>query len=874
MKNLFFAAFYVLLFFGSAIIHSQSTQTYSDTGTVTLISVGDNYNLLVFEGEAGEPSQAIGKLLKKGKLELPNMKRGTYLDFKAYDTNDNVRTEPIYLWNVDNQNYFVYAQSTTHALEDAQALGINIYGINLVTLNPRDIASGKQKGQIFQKMESASVDFTSVEGAAGNYIKEGFDYNPLEKGLGSSGQKMRYKSESVKDAWSVNVDLSGSVPVKGARVDAGVGIGYNEFDETFKNQKEVFLERSEWKSKYSIECNPARADLDEMFKASVLKLPADYNVNTKNEYRDFIDTYGTHFLSKVVYGGFYTAFIGMSESTFNSLKGNSLNIKTDLAISAGGNKEITEKTNPALGAVTGKVEKAVKTNSDNSKGGKLSVSYNKEHEEQLEEYFQDMEAGYEYAGGDGNFDNWQLNKDDAVPVIIEPQLISELIKPEVFKDDTEPGRLRTIKENVERYLVEYIGGMPKKHSLQPPPVAYNLEIKEVSIVNYRDDGDATQKADMSIVAYSGELSRLSEKNPQLNYRQGDVDKQVVREANFNPSQNLGSPLSLISPKIGLVVKNGNPDKRVFKIVGNFKEYDSNFGGSPEEWMAYGYINTDLSNSNPTRNGELRLNHSGARWGSKQQFDVVIKYTLTRENNLFDIPEGLDVVETNKSDQILTSELVTDPGVGEPKKITLRHLGAYIARYSIEYLTNGRAETVNTGDVSSGFENSYYIPADATNVKIKAEGLTGLVWEPVTLHFQQVYPQAVSRIIESYGTTLSQSYKELNENGGLVSQGSSPPPPADNERITFRNKGGFVARYTLEYTLQGRQVKEESGDITAGREKFYDIPRVATNVKVKAEGATGLVWEPWRVHYEHTFPRPETKIVESHGTTLGQSSKVY
>ncbi|WP_421947009.1 thiol-activated cytolysin C-terminal domain-containing protein [Phaeodactylibacter xiamenensis] len=847
-------------------IFGEKEEEFAEKGTVTLHSTGD-YDLLVFVGEPGKEGEEVGRLLVGNRLTLPDMARGTYLRFKPYGTDDNVRTEEVFLWNIDNHDYFIYAQAATDPRENAFPIGANLYGINLATLNPRNIASSRQ-GKIFESLESSSVDYTTLDGANGEYIKEGFEYTKYNKGLGSKSEKMRYKAESVKNSWSLNVDLSASKHIKGVEVDGGVGVGYKEFDETHKNQKEVYLERSEWKSKYRITCDSSLADLDERFMVSVRNLPLEYDAAAKKEYEKFVNDYGTHFLSEVIYGGFYNSFLAMSENSFNSLQGNGLDVKADLGVSAGGTTETTDiNKSPSR-------NKEIKTSSNNSKGAKLSVSYSKTHEKALEEHFSGMEGGYEYAGGDGSFDSWSLNEDEVVPVIIKPQLISVLISPEVFKDDTDPDQLYTIKGNLEKYLIEYIGKMPKKMPIEAPPVAYTLEIDEVTISKYKDDGDATKKADISIKAYSGALSRLRGNQPTIDYSNGEVEKQLVREANINPGQKLGKPLSPAGiPKIGLVVKPGNPEKRVFKIAGTFKEYDSNFGGTPEEWVASGYINTDLTDAKPSRTGELRLLHSAKRWGSQQQFDVIVKYTLTRDGDIFDIPEGAQVIQSNQTEQISAGELVTDPAL-DTKKITLRHKGAYVAKYTIEYTAAGTKKTIHTGEVTSGNEDTYSIPADATNVSIKAEGATGLVWEPWVTHFKQNYPRIEARTIESYGTTLNQSYKELNEKGGIISQGNTPPPPADTKRITFKNKGAFVARYSLEYILQGRLVSENTGSITSGREKSYDIPRVATNVKIKGEGATGLAWEPWRKHIEKTYPTAITKTIESKGTTLNQSAREY
>ena len=858
----------------TGITPTETNEVSSEIGNVKLYNQG-RYNLKVFVGREvnGDAiGKEIGNLLSDDVLELKGVKKGAKLRFVPFGRgdHDNVDSEVIYLWSVDDQDYFVYAQESSDVRSKAQNLDLNLNGIDIVTLNPRDILAGK-KDQIFEEMGPTSVDYNSLRGADGEYIKEGFEYDHNPRGKGENKQKMRYKSESVKNSWSINVDLSGSAKVKGVNIDGGVGVGYEEFDESHRDQKEIYIEKSEWKQKYGIKTDSSRADLDYRFKADVLKLPEVYD---HNKYQAFVRNYGTHYLKEVVYGGFYNSYMTMSENAFNSLQGNNLNVKADLGVSKGGAKDVTESTDPTgkLGKLLGE-KRSVKKSSNNKNGVKLAVEYNKKHEEALSEAFQDIDAGWEYGGGDGSYEGWGLtNAEDAIPIIIKPQLISELIQPQVFRDDTDHKKLQNIKTNLEKYLKDYIATMPPKNLLDAPPVGYNLEITEVKITNYKDEVDATKKADINIKAYSGLLNTFKAKSPQISYRRGEVKKQLVREANINPEQKLGRPLGLISPKIGLVVKPGNPDKRVFKIIGTFKEHDSNFGGAPEEWVCSAYINTDLTDANPTRTDELKFTHSAVRWGAKQQFDVVIKYRLTRNSEIFDIPEGSQVKLSNQAENLSTTELVTDDAINASKKITFRHKGLYIAKYSIEYMYNGQKQNLYTGEITSVTEGSYDIPADATNVIVKAEGFTGLSLQPTTVHFQQTYPTAVSRIIESYGTTLAQSYKELNEKGVIISQGNTPPPPPDTYRITFKNRGAYDAKYTLHYMSQGRKVEKNSGKMHTGRDQFYDIPRNATSVYIKAEGFTGW-FEETHTHFEKTFPTAVTKTIESHGASRGQTAKV-
>lgn len=698
-----------LFIFLCFLLNNEVAGQSSNSGTIILYNEGE----LVLDVYDKDDNLIKTSVRQKERVRLEGMKRGAYLHFKNDDS--DVRSRPIYLWNVDNlHTYHIKGQKSTDPREKAVAMSTNLKGIDLSTVNPRSINS-TLTNQIFEAMESTSTDYHTAEGAPGLYIKDGFEYSPLELGMGESSSKMRYSSESIKKSWSINVDLEASVPVKGAKIDADVGVGYSEFNDSYKEQKEIYLEKSLWVGKHSIKCDPSRAELTERFKLAVKNLPMDYNSSTKEKYEKFVKLYGTHFLSEVTYGGFYNSFVNMSENTFSSLQGSELDVKTGVGISA----------------------------PDDKASGNLKVEYNRAISEELKQMESNMKTVYEYAGGSGGFDNWKVDEDVA-PVIIKPQLISELIKPEVFRDNVLPEKLAKIKTNLEEYLAYYFSTMPKQQSLQAPPVIYTLEIISATISAYRDAGDALQEADIELTVYAGDSDALRGNTPKIDMTQGDSKTLVYKELKFNPNRKLNKDLLGTSFKrMDLVVMHGNPDKRLFKIVGNFREGDTNFGGRDERWVLSRYI-TPVSVTNikeKERTGTIVLGYEKKRWGYKQQLDLTIKYKLTRKDKVFDTPK--------------------DVTVNSPK-ITFANNGTYIARYKITYNYKGHTKIIKTDNVAQGGKREYELPHGATNIRVKGDGVSSrFIWGTYiwTNHFDKTYKEPVSKKFTSLGTSSNQSYRE-------------------------------------------------------------------------------------------------------------------
>jgi len=57
-------------------------------------------------------------------------------------------------------------------------------------------------------------------------------------------------------------------------------------------------------------------------------------------------------------------------------------------------------------------------------------------------------------------------------------------------------------------------------------------------------------------------------------------------------------------------------------------------------------------------------------------------------------------------------------------------------------------------------------------------------------------------------------------------------------VLVRNEGGYVARFTLTYSLDGHEFTQESGDITLGVNKSAWIPAGATEIQLKVEENIG------------------------------------
>lgn len=87
-------------------------------------------------------------------------------------------------------------------------------------------------------------------------------------------------------------------------------------------------------------------------------------------------------------------------------------------------------------------------------------------------------------------------------------------------------------------------------------------------------------------------------------------------------------------------------------------------------------------------------------------------------------------------------------------------------------------------------------------------------------------------------------------------------------ISVKNEGGYVAKFSVSFELNGARQTKESGSITLGRTLNIDVPVGAANIRLKVEYFTGWLDES-KVIFEKTFTKPEVKCFKVWGTIFSQ-----
>jgi Thiol-activated cytolysin beta sandwich domain len=181
---------------------------------------------------------------------------------------------------------------------------------------------------------------------------------------------------------------------------------------------------------------------------------------------------------------------------------------------------------------------------------------------------------------------------------------------------------------------------------------------------------------------------------------------------------------------------------------------------------------------------------------------------------------------------------------------------YVSSFRLSYTLNGQAVTKTTKDLSVGFEETFPIPYNATN--IKAQGWYALAgWKDL---FNVTLAEPTYICYTSYGTVFQPSYKtDCPEVGNMTTRAN---------QLTVTQGGGYSAWVRLTYTQNGQTVtKLDQSSTAAGWRQVFDIPSNATNIRLQAWSNTGWIGEPWKTIIDKTWPNPPNECIKVYGTTL-------
>jgi hypothetical protein len=126
------------------------------------------------------------------------------------------------------------------------------------------------------------------------------------------------------------------------------------------------------------------------------------------------------------------------------------------------------------------------------------------------------------------------------------------------------------------------------------------------------------------------------------------------------------------------------------------------------------------------------------------------------------PEAPDAQSDTRAANTATSPAAETPAAvtrddARGISITLKHSGAYIARYEISYSEAGEEKKIEAREKTKGWTQTFVVPAGGTNIRLQAWAMTGLVWQPWGEIYNMVLQPRTDYCYENTGTTLGRAF---------------------------------------------------------------------------------------------------------------------
>lgn len=216
--------------------------------------------------------------------------------------------------------------------------------------------------------------------------------------------------------------------------------------------------------------------------------------------------------------------------------------------------------------------------------------------------------------------------------------------------------------------------------------------------------------------------------------------------------------------------------------------------------------------------------------------------------------GASMFYLTYQESVLNGFLPTQPQVDGEVRFYCQ--AGFVTRFQLSYTLNGQTVTQKTNDLPVGHEESFPVPYNATNITVKGDyALAG--WKEL---FTKNLDKPTYMCFTSYGTVFKPTYKtDCPEVGNMTTKAN---------QLTLTQGGGYVAWFKLTYTQNGKTVTLiDDATLSLGWRKVYDIPADATNIRLIAKSKTGLLWSPWKLIVDKTWPTAPNECIKVYNTTL-------
>lgn len=407
----------------------------------------ESYNIKIYRNANGN-EEFVGYLAGTRPLTV-KAEIGDVIVFRFED--EKITTPPYTVKQLGVRELLKPKIRFVHSGYEAIIQDANYHSFDLLKVDPIHIdykmeqnideteVGGGMRLQIFEDIRQGDIDYVDVRNSSGfrsNYVtKKGFDGAFTRKKWGSAKSTLVYGESNFQQSFSGNLSTSAGMDKVGKVKNSG-SFSHNTTESS--SYQFIYAFAKSTAELYTITVDPSIAKLSETFKKAVetelprpTSLPASYEEMANHplypQYLAFIKKWGTHYASKVVYGGVEIAGMEIQEDTYS--KATSFGFDVSNEVSA------------------------------NIKGVELerSVGFGYGQNESFKNITKDSKSFYFYKGGEGAVGSWDVDANTVQPIEADFNRLSELLTVSAMGKSMDASALEARREMLEFSISAYIG---------------------------------------------------------------------------------------------------------------------------------------------------------------------------------------------------------------------------------------------------------------------------------------------------------------------------------------------------------------------------------------------------------------------------------
>nr|MBX2873343.1 hypothetical protein [Saprospiraceae bacterium] len=407
--------------------------------------------------------------------------------------NPNVRTDRIFMNGTRGEHedillspqvpFFELYGNLGNNNQATRFLGIsyNLFGVDITKYRPRRVIDGFRPNQIFKgignQLQPSATRSYYLQKIEGTILPVGFHYTGADSDQDGLMNTTEYHTENAfKKEW--NLSLAAAGKVKG--VKPSIDFSYGEEFEKTSNQSYVYYIKQQKNKDFRIDTRLNAAEFDDKFIQRVGR------IRTQADADQFVQDFGSHYPTAVIYGGTYSQYTSVSKSEFYEAKRKKLNLK--VGIEASKTKPTTETTDKS----EFEDQKTIRPGSSKSVGG--SIGFSQTQSQEMREILSNSNSRYYAIGGSitNSGSGWSAS---GTQTAIEVELgeITDLIDAKILKS-------RLTQADLDRYgIKQKVAEAVRKQKAKLNDYenraerAYEMQVTQIKVTKHIDDADKRGK---------------------------------------------------------------------------------------------------------------------------------------------------------------------------------------------------------------------------------------------------------------------------------------------------------------------------------------------------------------------------------------------